>query len=94
MIGRIGLWNPEGWPQLEVGWTLRRAYWGQGFATEAAQATVNYAVSVLQEQHLISLIKPGNQASIRVAERLGEELEGTTEVNGETVLVYGMTVGS
>jgi RimJ/RimL family protein N-acetyltransferase len=92
MIGRIGLWNPEGWPQLEVGWTLRRAYWGQGFATEAALVAVNYAVSVLKEQHLISLIKPGNQASIRVAKRLGEELEGTFELHGETVLVYGMTV--
>lgn len=94
MIGRIGLWNPEGWLQMEVGWTLRRTYWGQGFATEAAQAAIDYAVTVLKEQHLISLIKPGNQASIRVAERLGEELEGTTELNGETVLVYGMTVGS
>jgi RimJ/RimL family protein N-acetyltransferase len=94
MIGRIGLWNPEGWPQMEVGWTLRRAYWGKGFATEAAQAAIDYAVSVLKEQHLISLIKPGNQASIRVAERLGEELEGTIELNGETVLVYGMIMSS
>jgi RimJ/RimL family protein N-acetyltransferase len=40
------------------------------------------------------LIKPGNQASIRVAERLEEKLEGTIELNGETVLVYGMTVDS
>lgn len=94
MIGRIGLWNPEGWPQMEVGWTLRRVYWGQGFATEAALAAIDYAVSVLKEQHLISLIKPGNQASIRVAERLGEELEGTIELNGETVLVYGMIMSS
>jgi RimJ/RimL family protein N-acetyltransferase len=93
MVGRIGLWNPEGWPQMEVGWTLRRRYWGKGFATEAAQAAIDYAVSVLKEQHLISLIKPGNRASIRVAERLGEELEGTIELNGETVLVYGMTMG-
>jgi RimJ/RimL family protein N-acetyltransferase len=92
MIGRIGLWNPEGWPQMEVGWTLRRAYWGQGFAVEAAQASIDYAVTVLKEHHLISLIKPANQASIRVAERLGEELEGTLELHRETVLVYGMTV--
>jgi RimJ/RimL family protein N-acetyltransferase len=53
MIGRIGLWNPEGWPQMEVGWTLRRAYWGQGFAVEAAQASIDYAVTVLKEHHLL-----------------------------------------
>jgi RimJ/RimL family protein N-acetyltransferase len=94
MIGRVGLWNPEGWPQLEVGWTLRRAFWGKGFATEAAKVSIDYAMTVLKEHHLISLIKPGNQASIRVAERLEEKLEGTIELNGETVLVYGMTVDS
>jgi len=33
-IGRVGLINPEGWPGLEVGWTLGKPYWGQGYATE------------------------------------------------------------
>ncbi len=36
LIGRIGLWQPEGWPGLEVGWLLGRDAWGHGYATEAA----------------------------------------------------------
>src|SRR5689334_958908 len=36
IIGRVGLWYPEGWPAIEVGWAVRRSKWDQGFATEAA----------------------------------------------------------
>jgi RimJ/RimL family protein N-acetyltransferase len=89
-IGRIGCWYPEGWPGFEVGWMLRRAYWGRGFATEAARAALNYAFSELQRPHVISLIHPENTASIRVAERVGERLEGRTQVFGVDVLVYGI----
>jgi RimJ/RimL family protein N-acetyltransferase len=91
MVGRIGCWNPEGWPGLEVGWMLRRRYWGRGFATEGARAALGYAFTVLGCGHVISLIRPDNAASIRVAERLGERLEGRTEVMGHEVLVYGIS---
>ena len=90
LIGRIGLFNPDGWPGLEVGWMLQRASWGYGFATEGAQAALHYAFTELQSPHVISLIHPENAASIRVAERLGEQLEERTEVMGKTALVYGM----
>jgi RimJ/RimL family protein N-acetyltransferase len=43
LVGRIGLYNPEGWPGLEVGWTLARAAWGRGYATEGARASLDYA---------------------------------------------------
>ena len=91
MVGRIGCWNPEGWPGLEVGWTLRRRYWGRGFATEGARAALHYAFTRLGCRHVISLIRPANAASIRVAERLGERLEGRTEVNDHEAVVYGIT---
>ena len=42
-VGRVGLWNPEGWPGLEVGWTLAKEFWGQGYATEAARAAMKFA---------------------------------------------------
>src|SRR5437868_1248835 len=38
LVGRVGCWRPEGWPGLELAWTLRRAFWGRGYATEAARA--------------------------------------------------------
>ncbi|MCC5634475.1 GNAT family N-acetyltransferase [Nostoc sp. CHAB 5844] len=91
MIGRIGCWQPEGWPGLEIGWSLRRAYWGRGFATEAATAAMNYAFTQLQRSHIISLIHPQNTASVRVAQKLGEQLQGTTEIFKTEVLVYGLS---
>lgn len=93
IIGRVGLWHPEGWPGLEVGWVIRRSRWGQGFATEAARAAVDFAFTTVGAEHLISLIHPQNARSIRVAEKLGEQLEGTHEVEGETHQVYGIRRG-
>lgn len=90
MIGRIGCWQPEGWPGFEIGWTLRRTYWGRGLATEAARAAVNYAFYELQQSHVISLIRPENAASRRVAEKLGEKLEGMIEIFGSEVMIYGI----
>lgn len=88
-IGRVGCWKPEGWPGMEIAWTLRQASWGRGFATEAARAALRYAFEVLKQKHVISLIHPENGPSIRVARRIGQRLEGRNEVMGSTVLVYG-----
>jgi RimJ/RimL family protein N-acetyltransferase len=88
LIGRIGFWNPEGWPGFEIGWTLRRAFWGRGYATEGARAALHFAFTRLGQPHVISLIHPENAASIRVALRLGECLVGPIEVMGKSALLY------
>lgn len=89
LIGRVGCWKPEGWPGMEIAWTLRRESWGRGYATEAAKVALRYAFDVLRQKHVISLIHPENTPSIRVAQRIGQRLEGRNEVMGSTVLVYG-----
>jgi RimJ/RimL family protein N-acetyltransferase len=91
LVGRIGFYNPGGWPGFEVGWTLRRDCWGKGYATEGAREALRYAFEVLGQPRVISLIHPDNERSIHVAERLGESLEGRTEVNGQEALVYGIS---
>ena len=90
LVGRVGCWRPEGWPGLEVGWTLRRRFWGRGYATEAARASLAYAFDVLEQTRVISLIAPENVNSIRVAERLGEKPAGEWEVFGTKVTVYAV----
>ncbi len=90
LIGRIGHWNPEGWPGFELGWMLDRCYWGRGFATEGAMAALHYAFSVLDVPRVISLIHPDNAPSIRVAEKLGQKLEGDTRISNVRFLVYGV----
>ena len=89
-IGRAGLWYPEGWPGLEVGWFFDRARWGHGFATEAGLAALDWAFRVLGAERVISVIHPKNIASIRVAERLGERFERAMMLDGGIeVVVYG-----
>ena len=90
LAGRIGFFNPEGWPGFELGWTLRREFWGRGYATEGARRALEYGFTELGRDHVISLIRPANLASVRVAERLGERLEGTVELLGSEALVYGI----
>lgn len=89
LIGRIGLHYPEGWPALEVGWTLGKDYWGQGYATEAARAAMRYGFLTQNVERLISCIDPENKASQAVALRLGETKGPAQQltVSGETFTV-------
>jgi len=91
LIGRLGFLNPAGWPGFEIGWTLGRESWGKGYASEGARRALHYAFEELGRDHVISLIHPENKASIKVAERLGEKVEGETEVLGIPVLIYGIS---
>jgi RimJ/RimL family protein N-acetyltransferase len=88
LVGRVGCWQPEGWPGFEIGWALRRQFWGKGFATEAALLAVGFAFHRLGRESVISLIQPENGASIAVALRLGMSFDGYSEVFNRPVLVY------
>jgi RimJ/RimL family protein N-acetyltransferase len=90
LLGRCGLWHPEGWPGLEVGWKLARHAWGHGYATEAAGAAINWAWTVLDAPCLISVIHPENAPSVRVAERLGLRPLRDQMLNGQRVLIFGI----
>jgi RimJ/RimL family protein N-acetyltransferase len=90
-VGRIGFADPDGWPGCELAWALARRWWGRGYATEGGRAALAHAFTVLGKDRVISLIHPENHASIRVAERLGETLQGrTSEALGAERLVYGI----
>lgn len=87
-VGRVGLQNPEGWPDRELGWTIARSFWGRGYASEAARASIGFAFETLQWSHLVSLIHPDNHRSARVAERLGYHVQGTAEVVGMRLVMH------
>ena len=88
LVGRAGFLEPEGWPGFELGWTLGRPHWGRGFATEAARRALDYAFHELDRDRVISLIRPANTPSMRVAERLGEARAGEIELLGGPCYVY------
>ena len=93
LLGRAGLWFPEGWPELEVGWTLARSAWGHGYATEAGRAAIEWGRANLGLTRIASVINPENARSIAVAERLGMTFDrATTLADGEAVSVYAMAL--
>lgn len=94
LVGRIGFFEPEGWPGFELGWLLARESWGKGYATEGARRALAHAFGAMGRAHVISLIYPANAPSIRVAERIGERLEQRTQLYGKDVLVYGIARGA
>ncbi|WP_323777266.1 GNAT family N-acetyltransferase [Leisingera sp.] len=75
--GIIGLWNPHGWPEAEIGWDLFQGFSGKGYATEAAIAARNYAYVTLGWPTAISLVDPANHASAAVAQRMGAKQDGS-----------------
>jgi RimJ/RimL family protein N-acetyltransferase len=91
LAGRVGFWEPDGWPAFELGWTIGRAFWGKGYAPEAARRCLDYAFNEMNRDHVISLIDPMNANSIRVAEKLGETEEGEWEFMGHKLLIYGIS---
>jgi len=92
-IGRCGLlpWTIDGQHEVEVAFALSKAYWGQGLATEIAQALVDYGFERLQLSRLICLIDHDNKASIGVATKIGMtfEREGKDELG--PFLIYSMS---
>lgn len=75
-LGIVGHWYPHGWAEKEVGWVLFSAEdEGQGIASEAAAACVDHAYRKLRWPTVVSYIEPQNDASIKLAERLGATLD-------------------
>ncbi len=74
-VGWIGAWYPDFVPavvgEIEIGWTLRRPWWGRGLATEGARAAAATAFEHLAPARVISLIAPANHRSASVAVKLG-----------------------
>ncbi|MEO6526339.1 MAG: GNAT family N-acetyltransferase [Gemmatimonadaceae bacterium] len=88
IIGRIGCFEPEGWPGFELGYVLAREAWGHGYAREGATVALRHAQVELAQPRVISLIRPENVASIKVATSLGAHLVERTVLLGGPSDVY------
>ncbi|MCS0588857.1 GNAT family N-acetyltransferase [Massilia norwichensis] len=88
LVGTIGAFFREDCSVMELGWNTYRAFWGQGFANEAAAAAVHHALEIRREPKVRALIAAANESSLRVARRLGLTYESETEIFGKAVGVY------
>jgi RimJ/RimL family protein N-acetyltransferase len=93
LIGDCGVIRQvvEGEAQLEVGYHFRRDHWGHGYATEAARACMDLAFHSFGAEEVISLIRPENMPSRRVAERNGMRPERQVMHSNLPHLVYTMS---
>jgi len=94
-IGRVGPWQPEGWPGTEIGWAISRDCWGRGYAGESAAAAADWAFETLGWSRMIHSIAPPNVASQRVAQKLGSTHLGAGKLpapyEGDAVEIWGQT---
>jgi [ribosomal protein S5]-alanine N-acetyltransferase len=91
LIGDGGL-HPLGGvgPDVELGYTLARCAWGQGYATELGQALVDYAFTVLRVPRVVAQVEPANTASRHVLTKLGMTERGQRTAYGRPHLLYAV----
>jgi len=89
-VGDCGLVVQEvdGAQELEVGYHFNKNFWGQGLAAEAARGCMNYAFNRMNARRIISMIRPENLSSRRVAERNGLKIEKEIFWRGYQHYVY------
>jgi [ribosomal protein S5]-alanine N-acetyltransferase len=75
VIGECGVHYLEGGPDIELGYKLARAYWGQGLAAEAAQACLDWALAERPER-VVAIVDPANIRSARVLDKIGMVRDG------------------
>jgi [ribosomal protein S5]-alanine N-acetyltransferase len=92
LIGYCGFFiqSIEQQKEVEVGYRLAKKYWGQGLATEAAQAVMEYGQQRFNFQRFVCLIETENSRSIRVANKLGMTLEKKIIYHGLDVAMYSL----
>jgi RimJ/RimL family protein N-acetyltransferase len=83
-VGSVGIFQPLDWPEPELAYSLDQPFWGQGFATEAAGAARDWIFCHSPLLRIASFIRPDNQASKRVAYRLGAINECIVELRSST----------
>jgi [ribosomal protein S5]-alanine N-acetyltransferase len=90
-IGMCGLIRRDTLPDVDIGYALLPGHWGQGYAEEAARATLQHARDTLRLPRLLAIVSPDNARSIRLLEKLGLCAQGLLETDaaGGTAL-YGI----
>ena len=93
-IGRCGLlpWTIDGREEVEVAYMISKAYWGQGLGSEAALAILQYGKENLGLSRMVCLTDPGNDASMRVATKIGMTFEKSGEDEKGPYLLYSITL--
>ncbi|MCA0354095.1 MAG: GNAT family N-acetyltransferase [Chloroflexi bacterium] len=89
LIGMAGLIKRSPEAEIDLGYAFLPEYWGQGYATEVAQALLNYAINTLKLPRIIATTQLENQQSIKVLERIGMQFEGIIHEGEKSLRLFG-----
>lgn len=78
-IGRIGLQFLDWFDDVELVWMLAKSAWGKGYGSEGGSAVIEYGLDTLDLPRIAAVIHKENEPSIRLAERLGMDVEKEVE---------------
>lgn len=93
VVGNVGAFFREDSTVMELGWNTYRAFWGRGFANEAAAAALHHALEIRREPKVRALIAASNESSLCVARRLDLAYEAETGIAGKAVGIYARERG-
>jgi RimJ/RimL family protein N-acetyltransferase len=82
-IGMCGLIKRDGLDDVDIGFAFLPAFWGKGYAFEAASAVLAYGQTSLGLRRIVAITVPDNQSSIRLLEKIGLTFERMIQLNGE-----------
>lgn len=91
VVGACGFNLFDGGPQLELVYHFAPAYWGRGYATEAAGACLHYAFEELNAPQIVASTYQKNVASQRVLEKIGFVCQGSRRINNSDEIFYVAT---
>ena len=90
LVGTVGAFFRETSPELELGWTVYRRFWRQGFASEAAAAALAYGFEKHKPRRVIAHISAANAASVGVSQKIGMHYETDVDFYGGLVGRYAV----
>ena len=90
-VGFCGLKYLDNTSEIEVGYRLAKKFWGKGFATEAARASLHYGFETLGLDRIVAVVQPENAASCRVIEKIGLRYEKDARFYDTDVRYFAIT---
>ena len=90
LIGAAGLIHLADGPEIEVGYRFLREHWGNGYATEAARASIAFGLGELRLERIVAVTLPTNRASRHVMEKCGMTFVGVMNVYGHAQVKYAI----